>query len=300
MTKLINIIIITSFAGLWVATLFSDKTEMILGFMLIITFGIIHGSNDILLLNKVTSHKKKRSKVTSLILYILLVLATFFAFYIIPVFTLISFVLFSAYHFGEQHWENKTQVTHKWLLFISQTAYGGLILAILFIFNKLAVIDIVSVITGFILSLLFFKVSLLIMVALFVISLLLILYFDPLFRNQLLQELFFLGLLTLIFKMSSLIWGFTIYFVLWHSLPSLYEQVHFIYGKAEKKEVISYIKNALPYWIISIIGIILSYFWLKDSTLFYAVFFSFIAAVTFPHAFIISQMFKHKKEKNPS
>lgn len=300
MNKLINIIIVASFAGLWVATLFSTQTEIALGFVLIITFGIVHGSNDILLLSKLASRARGVSKGTSLALYIALVLITFFAFYVIPVLTLILFIIFSAYHFGEQHWEEKTKVMQKWLAAIFQISYGALILAILFVFNPTEVIDIVSVITGLTLPPATLTVGFISAISLFVLSLLLVVYYDPFVRDCLLTELFYLGLLTLIFKMSSLIWGFTIYFVLWHSLPSINEQVHFIYGKTERKNIIAYIKNALPYWMISIIGIVISYFWFKESALFYAVFFSFIAAVTFPHAFIISQMFRQKKQSKSS
>lgn len=298
--KLINIIIVASFAGLWVATLFSSQTEIALGFVLIITFGIVHGSNDILLLSKLASQTKGLSKGTSLGLYIAIVLITFLAFYVIPILTLILFIIFSGYHFGEQHWEEKIQVAQKWLLAIFQISYGTLILAILFIFNTAEVIDIVAIITGVTLLPATLLVSLISAISLFALSLLLIIYYDPFVRDRLLTELFFLGLLTLIFKMSSLIWGFTIYFVLWHSLPSIYEQVHFIYGNTERKNIIAYVKNAFPYWIISIIGIVICYFWFRESALFYAIFFSFIAAVTFPHAFIISQMFKQKKQTKSS
>lgn len=300
MSKLINLIIISSFAGLWVATLFSKLTELILGFFLILTFGIIHGSNDILLLHKVNSPTDQGSTIKSLITYIFVVLCTFLAFYGIPTLTLIVFIIFSAYHFGEQHWEDKVNIPQKWLLFLYQTSYGLLILSILFTLNISEVINIVRVITDHTLSPTIFNTLLFCSIAFFSLSLLVILYLEPIVRNILLQELFFLGLLSLIFKVSSLIWGFTIYFVLWHSLPSLYEQVQFIYGKVAFKEILAYIKNAIPYWVVSIIGIIISYIWFKDSILFYGVFFSFIAAVTFPHAIIITKMFKQKKNNNPN
>ncbi|WP_405223725.1 Brp/Blh family beta-carotene 15,15'-dioxygenase [Dokdonia sp. Asnod1-B02] len=294
MTKILNITIIGSFAGLWVATLFSSKAELILGFLLILTFGIIHGSNDLLLIEKLFTKEKKRSFLKSLFFYVLTVLLTFLAFYTIPSITVILFIIFSAYHFGEQHWESKVDTKYKWLSLILQGSYGALILIILFLFNAEQVDEIVMTITGAPFPPAFLLYSLYSILTLLVVTVAILAFNSDIFRKVLLKELFFLGLLVVIFKMSSLIWGFTIYFVLWHSLPSLFEQIHFIYGRFTNQTIWLYIKNALPYWIISIIGIGLSYFWLKESVLFFAIFFSFIAAVTFPHSLIISLMFKKK------
>ena len=44
--------------------------------------------------------------------------------------------------------------------------------------------------------------------------------------------------------MSGLIWSFGIYFVFWHSIPSIKEQTIFIYGKAEKESIKNYFKKA--------------------------------------------------------
>jgi hypothetical protein len=54
-------------------------------------------------------------------------------------------------------------------------------------------------------------------------------------------------------------------------------------------------KTAFPYWLASIIGITIVFFIFKDDTIFNAIFFSFIAAVTFPHALVINKMFDNKK-----
>jgi len=300
MSKIYNIAIIGSFAGLWIATLFSSDVEMILGFLLILTFGIIHGSNDLLLIEKLFNKEKKRSFIKSLFLYILMVLLTFIAFYTIPSLTILLFIIFSAYHFGEQHWESKIDNNYTLLAPIVQMSYGALILVILFYFNATQVDQIVTAITGSSFPPVFLVYALSCIITILAITITILAVKSVLFRSLLLKEIFFLGLLILIFKMSSLIWGFTIYFVLWHSLPSLFEQIHFIYGRFTNESVWCYVKNALPYWIISVIGIALSYFWLKESVLFFAIFFSFIAAVTFPHSLIISLMFKKINNKKNS
>jgi Brp/Blh family beta-carotene 15,15'-monooxygenase len=97
---------------------------------------------------------------------------------------------------------------------------------------------------------------------------------------------------------STLIWGFTIYFIFWHSIPSLYEQITYIYKDFNNVNIFSYLKKAFPYWIISLIGIAIVYYIFKEEKLFYAIFFSFLAAITFPHALVMNKMFTNKKTQS--
>ena len=109
-----------------------------------------------------------------------------------------------------------------------------------------------------------------------------------------LRELALLLILGIVFKASSLIWGFTIYFILWHSIPSLLDQITFIFGNLEKKSILKYAIAALPYWLISLIGISVLFLVFKNEKHFYSLFFAFIAAVTFPHAIVMLKMFTKK------
>ena len=112
--------------------------------------------------------------------------------------------------------------------------------------------------------------------------------------NTIIKELFTLIILMVIFKSSSLIWGFTIYFIIWHSIPSLLEQIKFAYGDLKRVHIMEYTKAALPYWIVSLAGMSLLYLVLKGEKHFYSLFFAFIAAVTFPHAIVMLKMFSKK------
>jgi Brp/Blh family beta-carotene 15,15'-monooxygenase len=115
-------------------------------------------------------------------------------------------------------------------------------------------------------------------------------------RNKLLSEFFYFIVFAIIFKSSSLIWGFAIYFVIWHSIPSMIDQIKFLNGSFSIKYFISYCRSAGIYWLVSIIGIAVIYFTLKEDQLFNALFFSFLAAITFPHTVVITKMFQGKKE----
>ena len=113
--------------------------------------------------------------------------------------------------------------------------------------------------------------------------------------EAILKELFTLVVLAMIFSSSSLIWGFAIYFILWHSIPSLLEQIKFIYGDVKTVSALNYCKAALPYWIISLVGMVILYAIFSSEKQFYSLFFAFIAAVTFPHAIVMVKMFSKKK-----
>ena len=54
-------------------------------------------------------------------------------------------------------------------------------------------------------------------------------------KNQLLFQTLSLILISLLFVTNDLFWSFSVYFVLWHSLPSLNEQSHELFPKEKNK-----------------------------------------------------------------
>lgn len=295
MSKNVNIKILSSFVGLWLTSLLTGEIEVLLGFFLIFTFGILHGSNDILLIAKVKGEASKFSFPKILTVYIITVLLAVALFIYTPILGLILFIIFSAFHFGEQHWMNQNieaaDIIKKIYFFI----YGGFILMLLFVFNKKEVIEIVKAIADYNLDETIITYTFSFVALCFALFTLILTAKSKIFKHNILLELFYLLLFCIIFKVSTLIWGFTIYFIFWHSLPSLNDQIHFIYGECNNKNIIRYCKNAVIYWAISLLGIATVYYVFNNENIFYAVFFSFIAAVTFPHSIVITKMFKQKK-----
>jgi len=298
MKKIYNILIPLSFAGLWITSVFSKEIEVLFGFILIFTFGILHGSNDILLIDTISNKKKVYPFFRVLAIYLLTVFIAVVIFYFIPLFALILFVVFSAFHFGQQHWEHRELKASTIIKNVYYFLYGMVVLELLFVFNTTEVIEVVSSITGYELDNKTINRFLIVFGIMFFLLAILIANTSKPFKSYILIELFYLLIFSIIFNVSSLIWGFTIYFILWHSIPSLYEQVSFIYGNFNKKNLLRYCKTAFPYWLISIIGIVIVYFVFKDEKLFYAIFFSFIAAVTFPHTIVINKLFSNKKTQS--
>lgn len=286
--------ILSSFLGLWITSLLPEAFELILGFILIFTFGMVHGSNDIMIVDKL-SKKTNSSFFKILLTYLFVVTAAIIIFYFIPVLALALFILFSAYHFGEQHWEdalsNFSLAPQKIFFF----CYGLLVLYMVFSFNIEAVIEIVYEITALKMKNIYaLQVTLTLLMILFLITVYAI-NKKQIPIKSVLKEGFSLLVFAIIFNSSSLIWGFTIYFIFWHSIPSLLDQIKFIYGDLKKKSVLKYIKAALPYWLVSLVGIAVLFLIFKDEKHFHSLFFAFIAAVTFPHAIVMLTMFSKKR-----
>ena len=109
--------------------------------------------------------------------------------------------------------------------------------------------------------------------------------------NQIVIQLLLLILLLIIFYNVNLIMAFGIYFVFWHSIPSIQDQLMYLDGEVTLKTVLGYIKSSLVYWVLSLIGLFLFYFYMDiQSEYFIPLFFSFLAAITFPHTVVIGML----------
>ena len=290
--------IIISFFILWLCSFVSAENQLFIGFAFILSFGILHGSNDIFVLKKILLKSENFSFFKILLLYVLFILCCILLFYYFPIIILVLFILFSGYHFGEQqliYLNNKSETSSNLFLQSYQTLYGLLILFLLFEFHNNEVILVISDISKFRLNPLVITYGLLIIVILFLVFSVQILKTNSNNRKLLLKELFYLIVFSIIFKVSSLIWGFTIYFVVWHSLPSIINQVSFLYGEFSFINFFKYFKTALPYWLISLFGLGMFYFFSSELKLFNSLFFSFLAAITFPHVLVIYNMIRKFK-----
>lgn len=294
MSKYSNFAIVASFFGLWINSYLSDESQVWVGFILIFTFGILHGANDLALIKSVNKKSKILNFYTILLYYVIIVLCGAVLFYTIPWIALTLFILVSGYHFGEQQFHNQLQRANKWLKFIFQMLYGLIILFMIFSFHDKEVQKIILAITGISVPISYFFYFLkLIGISFIIIGALLYFKVDQ-FKNLIIQELFYLIVFTILFKVSSLIWGFALYFIFWHSIPSIIDQMEFLFEDVNFKNLIIYFRSAFIYWIVSLTGIALLYYIFKDQKMFNALFFSFLAAITFPHVIVILKMFRNK------
>lgn len=282
--------IILSFLALAINSHFSYGSQQIIGFVGIFLFGILHGANDLALINKIDNQKSGKSFLQILLYYIAIVVSGIILFYSLPKIALLLFILFSGYHFGEQHW-GFIKIQRKFqLLPVFHTIYGLFILSLLFFCHPLEVKKIISLIIAEKVDYLDFSKTTAVLAVIMVALGTWIAMRSKEFKNSLIVNIFYLMVFAIVFKTADLIWAFAIYFVVWHSIPSIKEQVSFLYGDFSFKNFQLYFKSAFPYWIISLLGIALLYYVFSDKEIFNALFFSFLAAITFPHTIIIIKM----------
>ena len=264
-----------------------DKAQNIISAIGILSFGILHGANDIKILVKKNSTSKPLIKLLYLMSYIFVVFLGVSIFFFFPALGLITFIAVSCYHFGEQHWQSKLiRIREKRLFFFT---YGTLIFSILFIFHYPAVNKIIFQISNYDLSYEYLKN---IFIFSTIVMLLLVIKNSNRIKN-LWIEFVIIVFLGIIFSQGSLLFGFGFYFIIWHSLPSLKSQIRFLYEGQVINPYIKYLKSGFIYWIFAIIGLVGFYFLgVLPKEQYISVFFSFLAAITFPHVVVMGLMFK--------
>ena len=275
-----------TFLLFWVSIQFGQIIEDSIAYVIVLSIGIIHGSNDFTILKKQKKNTIDLIKSTSFYLFLILLCI---ACYLMNSFVaILFFVILSSYHFGEQHLENKFTGS-KYVKSIIYVVYGMLIFSLIFIENFKDVEVIMRNLTGEIIPNSWIETML---VSSSLLLIILIAYqftrkIKP--KIQIVRELFYVLLLYLVFESSSLILGFAIYFVLWHSIPSILDQTKFLSGGYTFKTMLEYLKTAFVYWLISITGLVIAYYYFSES-LFNSMIFIVLFAVTAPHVWVMNRM----------
>ena len=264
----------------------SDLLQNLISAIGILTFGILHGANDLKILAKKNLSSRSFIGLPLWLVYIGIVCLGLFIFYFIPAIALLMFVLVSCYHFGEQHWAKHLKL--KKLKYLFFTSYGVIIFSLLFIFNvesvNKVIFQIASIQVPYHLFVFFLIVSICVFLIFFIVD-------KSLIKNLFLEIalLFFLGI---IFNTSTLLFGFGFYFVVWHSLPSLFSQIKFLYQDEIYNPYTKYLKESFFYWILAIAGLFGFYVLrIVPQEQYLSIFFSFLAAITFPHVIVMGLMF---------
>jgi len=282
-----NFMMFITFFLFWISIQFGEVVEDFLAYILVISIGIIHGANDLLILS--TKDKKNKTFIKNLIIYVSIIFFCLLIYFISPFLAIVFFVLLSSYHFGEEHLGSKIKVNSIFnsIYFL---AYGLFIFSLLFYQSLFDVDTIMVELTGTSFSKIQVEITLIISAILLFSGSLYVIMIKKNDWMLFFKEFFYLVLLFLVFRTSSLILGFAIYFIFWHSIPSIIHQVEFISGDLNKRNIYFYIKKALIYWIISITGLLVLYQIVPQIDLFATVVFVILFAVTAPHTWVMYKM----------
>ena len=296
MQNIYKLSIILSFFGLWLVSILTVEYQNYVGFFFIFTFGIVHGTNDIALISKFNDSAIVKYR-RILLIYLLVIFITIIVYKFWPFITLLLFILISAYHFGEQHFEYLEKSFYNILIYTFQFLYGLFILSLLFYFNSAEVKTVIGEMTAKQIDEQFFYNLLCIVGILLILNGIYIGIKSAAFYSRIIVEIFYVIVFVIIFKSTTLIWGFALYFILWHSIPSIVSQIDFIYGSTNQASIIKYLRTGFVFWIISLVGMAIIFLLFSSEKLFYTLFFSFIIAITFPHVIVIQKMFMRKNRQ---
>ena len=243
----------TTFSFILLSHLLSDSLLNFLAGFAVLTVGILHGANDLEILSKKFKGSLNHLYFRFLILYLMVVLLGAAFFFIIPSFALILFVIFSSYHFGEQHWGERLPMNYANLTYY--TLYGALVFFMIFTLQYDDVVFIINKISGYTLNYEFFLNTSIVLGITFIVCTL----FIKQLRIHFIEESIILLLLGFIFYNNSLLFAFAFYFVVWHSLPSLKEQLIYLHGNFNFNSFLKYLKSSIIYWFASLISLLLVY-----------------------------------------
>jgi len=274
--------------------LLSANYQDMIGFALVLSVGLIHGANDLLIIKKNSKFSSNYSQFWPFFTYVGLVFIGFTFFYLFPSFALIAFIIVSVYHFGEQHLEaiTITKSLKNNYRFISIVSHGIILFTIIFMNN-------INTVNNVFLS---FKINFLNSNTLNIILITTaIVYISTLVINKYLtsfifSEILFFVLFYFLSLTSTLILCFSVYFIFFHSILSIKDQVKYIYGNNDSSSLKRYLLNSMPYFILAIVFLILFYNHTEiDNSDLLPIIFTFLAAITFPHVIVIEKMYRSIK-----
>jgi Brp/Blh family beta-carotene 15,15'-monooxygenase len=282
-----NFMIFFTFFLLWISIQFGEVVEDILAYILVISIGIIHGANDLLILS--AKNKQRKAFLKNAGIYLGIIVFCILIYLMSPFLAIILFVLLSAYHFGEEHLGD-TILVNTFFNTSYFLAYGLFIFSLLFYQSIEEVDQIMIELTEASFTKLQIEVTLIASVIVLLLGSVYLISIKKYNFEIFLTELFYLGLLFLVFQTSSLILGFAIYFIFWHSIPSIIHQIEFMSGNLNQKSILFYVKKAMINWVISVCGLLIFYQCIPQIDLFATVVFVLLFAVTAPHAWVMYQM----------
>ena len=277
--------IITVFV-IWLSLYMSAQVELMVSGVFVLSLGLMHGSNDINLLEGNRQKYKQMNKWKLILSYVGFGAVIFLSVFYFRRIGMLFFLGFSSYHFGEQHLHHRLkELPRRGIHFVT---YGLFIFLLMFATHAQEVTYLVIHMIGLDIS----GVPLVALTQIVFGVLLLMWLIDyRFFKKNILRELFYLLLFLVVFYNTDLYLAFAVYFVVWHAIPSIRDQILLQETLVNKATLIAYFKKSAIYWIISLVGVfaLAQAFYVFGEQLL-PVLFAASVAITFPHVYLIRKL----------
>ena len=268
--------------------------------ILILFVGIPHGAADHRLFQKLyQSVYGQRALLLFYLGYLGLMGAVFIGWYLLPVVTLLIFLLLSAYHFGQGNFAYLK--ARSWLHHAIYLLWGSWVIMTPVLWHFTEAQPVLESLLGFTLTPPANLLLWLIPLGVLAITILLMCVVQPALKPQhFWRELISVAVLALVFYFSPLFLGFAIYFALWHALPSALDQIRFLFQKENRGTARRYVLTALPFSAMAIIGIVAIAIVQPDLDLsaYWSWLFAFVAALTLPHMLLLDRVYERLAHEN--
>ncbi len=279
--------------------------ELPLAVVFIVLLGLPHGATDHLIF--LNLHKKFLGAdrfIQFYACYLLLMGVYGLIWWLLPIGALGIFLLLSAYHFGQSNWnyvsfENKSFQKNTFFI------WGSFVLLFPIFWHYDAAMNIIAEIIRAQPPVLALSLRYIICIGLMISNIFLVIYLKSrrsITAQQLWEETLNLLVLGLMFISTPLLLGFVIYFVFWHSIGSIADQIHFFKQRSEDYNWKNYIRQSLPLTLIATAVIVFLYalrFYSSGGMLGIGLLFVFIAIVTLPHMILMDLLYKETAPKRP-
>lgn len=266
-----------------------QKIETVCCIILIATIGVSHGAID----NYLYGFKSQLDNLRFIGLYILAAIGFALVWYFSQNIAFLIFIIISAFHFGQSQFSDLNQGTSL-LKKILYTAWGTWLLMSFIYLNQHELADSYSqsdfnmrVMTialnysfiGFIVS----GIAILSVFTYWISK-------DLMTIQRLFSELYQAFIIMVVFKLSSPLLAFTLYFVILHSGRVLEQEFNYLLKTQKITNLFSFVKLLMPFTTLSIIGLlffafVVYYFQISFSWPLVAII--FISCLTFPHSFVM-------------
>ncbi|MEQ8704812.1 MAG: Brp/Blh family beta-carotene 15,15'-dioxygenase [Phaeodactylibacter sp.] len=279
-----------------------SNVQLIIALGMILLIGIPHGATDYLIFQQLSRPLWGSRELTRFYVnYILLMAGFALLWWLFPVVALLVFLGISIYHFGQSNWnyvafESKAEGAGTHLL------WGSFVLFVPILWHYEAAAPIISNIMSAPAPYITEPWREAVSIVLLVLNLWLCVYYyvqSRITRKEFMDEVVNLFALALLLINLPLLLGFAIYFVCWHSLSSMMDQIRFFRRQVRSYSISQYIRNALPLSLAAIGSLaIFALVQIKmDISLNIGMVFVFISVVTLPHMILIDQLYQ---EGDPS
>lgn len=265
--------------------------QLIAASLFILLFGIPHGAIDHVLFFR----KRKMTTLKFYTLYLGLIVCFVGLWFWQPLLSFVLFLLLSAYHFGESQLVDikQSRLRNKPLIYFN---WGMALLATLMYYNISELKEITTIFQDTVSFNSIYNERLMFWFFLFtnilnIATLSFLFYTNKLTSRRFSSELFLIALIHLTFFLFPFIIGFSLYFVVLHSIVVMHQEYMFFKSENESFTVFEFIKLLLPYSVLSIVFTVLllslSYWGIINiSVPFLAII--IISVITLPHAIVMT------------